>query len=312
MNYTPPGFMRLLADGSLDNTFVPNTTGAGRFTSFSGFTLQPNGKILVAGRYASTSGTTAIRTVMRLETSGTVDATFTGGSITGGNTTAFTSLAVQNNGKILLGGSFTNYGGTARVNVAGLNTDGTLDTGFVPATLAGTISKLLVQPNGRILLGGLFSGTGLPNNLARLMNTGAADATFGASAVPNSTVTSLLVQPDGGIVIAGSFAAVGGQATKSLARITAANVLNVAAPAAVAARTEAWPVPAHSTLTVAPDASAHPQAVELLDLLGCPVLRQNLSGSTPAVLAVESLRAGTYLLRVSYAEGQVTRRVQVQ
>jgi hypothetical protein len=63
---------------------------------------------------------------------------------------------------------------------------------------------------------------------------------------------------------------------------------------------------------VAPDASAHPQAVELLDLLGRPVLHQTLAGAAPAGLSVETLRAGTYLLRVTYAEGLVTRRVQVQ
>ena len=52
--------------------------------------------------------------------------------------------------------------------------------------------------------------------------------------------------------------------------------------------------------------------MELLDLLGRAVLRQSLSGATLAVLSLETLRAGTYLLRVSYAEGLVLRRVQVQ
>ena len=110
----------------------------------------------------------------------------------------------------------------------------------------------------------------------------------------------------------GFFTAVGNQPAMGLARITAPNVLAVQAPRAVAERTEAWPVPAHTSLTVAPDASAHPQALDLLDLLGRPVHHQLLSGAAPVSLPVANLPAGIYLLRVSYAEGMVTRRIQVQ
>ena len=71
-------------------------------------------------------------------------------------------------------------------------------------------------------------------------------------------------------------------------------------------------MPAHSTLNVAPDAGAHAQYLDLLDALGRPVLHQALKGSAPAQVAFGALPAGTYLLRVTYAEGTVTRRVQVQ
>ena len=221
-------------------------------------------------------------------------------------------MAVQPDGKVLVGGQFTAVAGTARANIARLNADGTHDTGFTPPTLNGTVNKVVLQPNGRILLGGSFGGSGLPNNLARLLPSGAADASYAGTAVPGGTVRALLVQPDGNLMVGGTFATVAGQPYMSLARITASNVLHVAAPQAVADRTAAWPVPAHATLTVAPDASARPQTVELLDLLGRPVLRQALSGAAPAVLPLETLRAGTYLLRVSYAEGDVVRRIQVQ
>ena len=311
--FTKLGLERLLADGSIDNTFVAPGAGSGQFSRFQAFALQPNGKIVVAGTYRPTGGS-AIRTLTRLETTGAVDATFTGSEFS--NTNSFgslNSLVVQPDGKILVGGRFSDYGGTPRTDLARLNTDGSLDAGFVPpAITGGVVNKLVLQPNNRILVGGSFSGTGVPDNLARLLPTGAADASYAATAVPNRAVNALLVQPDGNIVAGGSFTTVNGQPYGALVRITATNVLHVAAPQAVADRTEAWPVPAHSTLTVAPDASAHPQAVELLDLLGRPVLHQALSGATPAVLPLETLRAGTYLLRVSYAEGLVVRRVQVQ
>lgn len=311
--FSTPGLARLLADGSTDNTFVVPGTGSGQLSYFQAFALQPNGKLVVAGTYTPTGGT-AIRTLTRLEATGAMDATFTGSTF--GNTTTFgslNSLVVQPDGKILVGGRFSDYGGTPRPDLARLNTDGSLDAGFVPpAITVGVVNKLLLQPNDRILVGGNFSGTGLPNNLARLLSTGQADVSYAATAVPNSTVNALLVQPDGAVVAGGSFTAISGQPSMALTRITATNVLHVAAPQAVADRTEAWPVPAHTTLTVAPDASAHPQSVELVDLLGRPVLRQALTGATPAVLPLETLRAGAYLLRVTYAEGLVVRRVQVQ
>jgi hypothetical protein len=77
----------------------------------------------------------------------------------------------------------------------------------------------------------------------RLLANGAPDASYAATAVPNGAVNSLLVQTDGAIVAAGPFTTIGGQPAATLAHITATNVLHMAAPAAVAARTEAWPVP---------------------------------------------------------------------
>jgi uncharacterized delta-60 repeat protein len=304
------GLMRLLADGSRDNSFAPNGAGAGRFTGITALALQPNGKILAAGRYIFTT-TPTVMAVMRLESTGALDASFAGAEFSGASANV-TTLAVQPDGKVLAGGSFTTYGSTARANVARLNADGSLDTGFVPPVINGTVNKLLLQPNNRILVGGSISSPSLPTSLARLLSSGAADATFGTTAVPNSAVNALLVQPDGGIVAGGAFTAVGGQPYMALARLTATNVLHVAAPQAVAEQTMAWPVPAHAALTVAPDASAHPQALDLLDVLGRAVRHQEFLSAAPANVAIENLPAGNYVLRVTYAEGIVTRRVQVQ
>jgi uncharacterized delta-60 repeat protein len=249
---------------------------------------------------------------VRLETTGTVDPTFTAGTITSAAALFVNGLAVQPDSKVLAAGSFSAVGSATRNNVARLNTDGTLDAGFVPPAISGTINALTLQPNNRILLGGSFTGPGLPNNQGRLLTTGAADATFASTAIPNSVVRSQLIQPDGAIVLGGSFTQVGGTAATALARITAPNVLHVAAPAAVAERTAAWPVPAHGLLHVAPDPTAHAQSVELVDVLGRPVRHESVVGSRPTTISVDTLPAGIYLLRVNYAEGTVTRRIQVQ
>ncbi|WP_035559821.1 T9SS type A sorting domain-containing protein [Hymenobacter sp. IS2118] len=310
---TGPNLVRLLVNGTPDATFSTLATGPGSNNSVHAVELLADGKILVAGSFRASSGNSLLNTIMRLESTGTQDLSFVGSAFSGANTTSgLNSLAVQPDGKILVGGRFSGYGSTSRTNVLRLNPDGSLDGDFVPPSTSGTVNKLLLQPNNRVLLGGLFTGGGLPANLARLLPNGTADASFETTATPDGTVNSLLLQPNGAIVLGGFFGTVGGQPRAALARITAPAVLHMAAPRAVAARTQAWPVPAHSALTVAPDASAHPQAVEMLDLLGRPVLQQVLTGTAPVVLPLETLSTGTYLLRVTYAEGTVVRRVQVQ
>lgn len=305
--------IRVLADGTRDASFTPATNGPGSIYTAQSLALQPNGKILVAGNFNPVGSSNSINTVVRLEATGALDASFANGSFTGASDfTGFSSLALQPDGKVVVGGRFTGYGSTARPNVARLNADGTLDAGFVPPAIVGSVQKVLLQPNNRVLVGGNFSAPGLPSNLARLLPTGQADASFGATAQPNGTVNALLVQPDGLLVAGGTFTTIGGQTSPGLARIAAANVLYMRAPQAVADRTAAWPVPAHSALNIAPDASAHPQALDVLDVLGRSVLHQELRGAATATVGLEALPAGTYLLRVTYAEGTVQRRIQVQ
>ncbi|MBO2011144.1 hypothetical protein [Hymenobacter negativus] len=303
--------VRLLADGTRDASFTPATTGP-RLTAFQTMALQPDGKILVAGTGIPVGSTNSSRGVLRLESNGATDASFLSGAFTNSGTTRLQALALQPDGKLLVGGAFLAIGGTARTNVARLTATGAVDASFVPPTITGTVNTLALQPNNRVLMGGLFTSPSIPSNLARLQSDGQADASYGASATPNGAVRALLIQPDGNIMAGGSFTAIAGQPIFGVARITASNVLHVAAPQAVADRTEAWPIPTHTILTVAPDASAHPQSLDLLDGLGRTLRHQVLSGSQPATLSVDALPVGIYLLRVNYAEGTVLRRVQVQ
>jgi uncharacterized delta-60 repeat protein len=310
--FASPTIVRLLPDGSPDGSFAPARTGPGRFTYFDTMEQQPDGKLLVAGSFLPPTGST-IRTVRRLESTGALDASFAGRAfMVASASNNFLSLAVQTDGKVLVAGRFSAYDGAPRTNVARLNSDGTNDAAFLPPSITGTVSELLLQPNGRVLVGGLFTGTGLPDNLARLLPNGQADASFGATAVPDSTVSALLVQPDGKIVLGGAFTTVGNQPAVAVARLTVANVLLATLPQAVADRTTVWPVPTHSSLNVALDGTAHPQALDLLDVLGRPVVHQNLAGRTTTTLPVEQLAPGTYVLRVTYDAGAVVRRIQVQ
>ena len=114
------------------------------------------------------------------------------------------ALAVQADGKILVGGSFTALGGQPRTNLARLDPDGTLDPGFDPRA-GGQVNALVVQEDGRVLVGGSFSQVAgrLRDNLARLHANGSLDSGF--SGHTDGPVRALALQPDGKVIVAGQF-----------------------------------------------------------------------------------------------------------
>lgn len=316
--------VRFSTSGAHDASFVRGVAASttGNPSQMTAVLVQPDGKVVVGGRFTP-SGSTPVYRVVRYESTGALDPTFglnrftsASGTLLGAN--RINSLARQADGKILVGGNFDVLDGQPQPGVGRLSATGLRDASFAAGgSFTGTINSVLPQPNGRILLAGSFART-LPNgngsisNLARVNTDGTDDFSFGLTTTPNNAVRSLLIEPSGGIVIGGSFSSISGQAAAGVARVVVVNVLAVAAPAAVAERTSAWPVPAHGLLHVAPDASAAPRSLSLCDALGRPVRRQPIAGPGEQTLSLEGLPAGIYLLQVSYASGMVTRRIAVE
>ncbi|MEI6945987.1 MopE-related protein [Paraflavisolibacter sp. H34] len=207
---------RLNADGSPDATFTPGTAANQYVYAIA---LQPDGKILIGGNFSSYNGTTRTR-LARLNADGTLDGSFNPG--TGANSSIL-SLAVLPDGKILIGGNFTSYNGTARARIARLNADGSLDGSFNPEAGANSsVLSLAVQSNGKILLGGGFSSYNGTSRfrLARLNADGSLDGSFttGTGAFPGS-INALLLQSDGKVLIGGGFTSYNGTGRNRLARI---------------------------------------------------------------------------------------------
>jgi len=229
---------RLNADGTLDAAFDPKPDAAvnavavqadGRVLLGGGFTtLQPNGAVSPFAR----------RGVARLNMDGTLDAAFdpnpNGGVVT---------LALQADGKVLLGGSFTTLqpsgaaSPTARRNLARVNADGTLDPIFDPSPDS-SVFVTAVQPDGQVLLGGFFTAL-QPNGaasatarlrIARVNGDGTLDTGFDPRA--NNTVYSFAVQPDGKVVLSGFFTtlqpngAASATARQNIARVNADGTLD--------------------------------------------------------------------------------------
>lgn len=138
------------------------------------------------------------------------------------------AIAVQPDGKILLGGQFANVNGQPRNTIVRLLSDGTLEDTATFNAGAGpddSVYSIALQADGKILIGGRFSTVnGQPrNNVARLLSDGTLEdsATFNAGTGPSGSVTSFAIQPDGKILMTGSFDTVNGQARSHLARISA-------------------------------------------------------------------------------------------
>lgn len=196
---------RLNEDGGLDTTFKPgtglqHTSGDDLYA----IVVQPDGKILIGGWF-STYNDTIRHCVARINPDGTLDPTFDPGI--GANQWVRT-IALQPDGKIIVGGDFTMMCGTPRNGIARLNSDGTLDPTFDPGLGANdAIVKLLLQPDGKILIGGIFTTyNGLPRRIvARINADGTLDPSFSPGLGANFSVRFMALQEDGKVLIVGPF-----------------------------------------------------------------------------------------------------------
>jgi uncharacterized delta-60 repeat protein len=131
-------------------------------------------------------------------------------------------LALQSDGKILVGGSFTTLGGQSRDNIGRLNVDGTVDTSFKPGAGPGEVFGLAVQADGKILVGGHFTTLGGQSRIGigRLNADGTPDPNFNPGAGgAYAYVHALAVQADGKILVGGYFSTLGGQSRTNIGRL---------------------------------------------------------------------------------------------
>jgi uncharacterized delta-60 repeat protein len=181
--------------------------------------LQGDGKLLVGGLFTQFNGFGRVG-IVRLQSSGGVDGTFTTGTgVGGGQVNAITQLS---NGQIVIGGLFSTYAGDARSNLAILNTAGNLLSPFEDTgSIGGAVNALQRLPGDRILVGGAF--TTLPGNQRRRLGIigpdGFGDSSFDAGSGPDEVISRFALQNDGKLLIAGPFSSYLGQAVRGLARV---------------------------------------------------------------------------------------------
>jgi len=216
------GIVRLNYDGSLDTTFNP---GSGADNPVFAVAQSPvDGKIILGGAFATLDGTT-FNGIGRLNPDGTPDVAFNAGGLGIGSpesSLAVYAVAVQADGKTIIGGDFTTYNGMPASHLARLNPDGSLDSAFVTGPGANDVVRAItLQPDGHVLIGGQFTNYNgiVLNHVARLNPDGSVDSSFTPGLGANNTVSSLALQADGRIVLGGQFTLCNGVTRNRLTRL---------------------------------------------------------------------------------------------
>lgn len=192
--------IRLNVDGSVDSSFNASTTILQYVTTIA---LQSDNKIVVGGGIGMAG---ASKPLVRLNVDGSVDGGFSVG--TGLNGVVYT-VVLQSDNKILIGGIFTSYNGSTQNRIARLDTNGTLDAGFITGTgFNDIVYSIAVQSDGRILVGGSFTSfntTNSANRIARLESNGSIDTSFVVGTGFNSQVNVIRISTSGAALVGGLF-----------------------------------------------------------------------------------------------------------
>lgn len=211
MRYTPAG----VPDSSFDTDGRTNADFPGAFAAGYASALQPDGKIVIAGRVAASGGADPDIGLARFNANGSLDATFGSGGVVHEQTTDWDEAAdvvLQPDGRIVVVG-LTISAATASLIIGRYNIDGTPDTSFgtggrVVEPLIEVGRAIALQPDGSIVVAGRQAGDFA---LARYSHLGVPDAGFGANGVVEidffggiDDPAALAIQPDGRIVVAGS------------------------------------------------------------------------------------------------------------
>ncbi|MDO7849438.1 T9SS type A sorting domain-containing protein [Hymenobacter sp. M29] len=211
--------LRFLPTGALDSGFDNAGAATGRTNQQIGYPgsvqLLAGGQVLITAgragysllRYAPLATSLPVGMAL-LQANGSRDASFAPlvqdlGSVF--------DLALQPDGKLLVGGSFSEINGAAVRNVARLEANGLVDASF-GAAADDAVYALALQTDGKVLLGGDFDYLNSASQpaLGRVLSTGARDANFSPpiparTLAASSSVQYLALRTTGEIIAAGTF-----------------------------------------------------------------------------------------------------------
>ena len=176
--------IRLNSDGTTDETFVVGTGFNNIVTSIE---VDSNGKVVVGGLFDEYDGSPCSRGIVRLNADGTLDSGFEteGSGLNNNDGGVVQCLAIQSDGKIVVGGSFNQHDDDRQGHIIRLNTDGTKDSTFVTGYGFGDdwsesdqrVVNILLNDNKIICVGALYNYGGKAlYGFAKLGLTGSLDS----------------------------------------------------------------------------------------------------------------------------------------
>jgi len=281
---------RLHPNGEFDGSFTP---GSGFDQFVYTLALQDDGKILAGGEFTSYNGVT-VNKLARLNPDGSIDNSFNIGS--GFNGTVW-SVAVQDDGKILVGGSFTAYQGTTRNFIARLNADGTLDASFNPGSgFDNYVLSIAIQEDGKIFAGGLFNASqGVQSyRVARLHPDGTHDTSFDPGTGLNSQVFVVAAQADNKVLAGGTFTAYYNVTRNQIIRLQGAEEVTSIGIPDQNLHLSLYPNPGKNRFYLAGEIAV--PFVEVMDFSGKIVAKINVDSDTVAI-DLANQPAGNYYVK---------------
>lgn len=279
------GLIRLNSNGLWDSSFSLDGSGLqGNYTTYRIIPLS-NGKVLIGGSVTGYNGS-SYNGLLRLNSDGSVDTTFNIG--TGFENSWVDAIAVQDNGKILVGGGFGFFNGdNTKKKLVRLNQDGSLDNTFIPQlpTYQQSIDHINILSDNKILVTGYIT-----NFILKLNEDGSQDTGFNVGTGFNNVTRSSYDQGDGQILIGGTFTQYQGHSSTAVARILGNSVLS----------TEdfnknsinIYPNPANENIYLDLNESCR---YEVYNLLGSLLIKGNSFDNS---INVGSLSNGTYILKI--------------
>lgn len=218
---------------TVDPTFNSSDHGGGKQSGVFGgessvdlSLILPNGQILVGGFYGIMHNKTN-QCLSLLNADGTIDPSFNAPGINDDLGDGVTAMALQPDGKILLGGYISIYHGKTVHHLVRINANGDLDTGFYLGSGISTYEQvprsIVIQPDGKILVGGQFSSYdgNTVSGLIRLDSNGTIDHSFNFVSDSTTLINKIVLKSDGKIMIGGAFKIHSDNSYKNLARINA-------------------------------------------------------------------------------------------
>lgn len=197
---------------SYNSVLILNSDGTvSNFSSGTGFdgnvasVIPYQNKYLVIGNFRRYQPTSNNR-IFNIRSDNTYDESFNIGS---GFNNNVNKITIQEDGKLLVGGSFTSYNGVSANRIIRLNSDGSIDNGFSYGTgFNNVVNDIIVRPSdGKIIVGGTFTSYN-SNDLRRitiLNQDGSIDnLQIGRQGFDN-TVSCLCLLDSGGFSVGGSF-----------------------------------------------------------------------------------------------------------
>jgi len=231
-------FLRLNSDGEVDEDFCFQDSPRGLNGQIRVVTPLENGQLLVAGKFKENYGFPTSM-IARLNADGTLDRSFRSvippSSDIGSDAQSLSgvcSMAIQPDGKILVGGDFSEepkQGQWRSFGLVRLNTDGSLDSSFhCPLTKQGEevsfVTNVIALPNGKSIIGCYYYD--LPR-LASLQPNGSIDTVictdlFNKGRTDSSgSISNFFLQRDGKLLVSGHFTRFNGYDAHQIVRLNA-------------------------------------------------------------------------------------------